>query len=178
MTIDWTADGQGSWLAQAGLAQAGTGSAPPPGPALSSETPGAPSGTTGQPAGGVVPGPGPQTRPSAGGFDPIMLILFVVLMFILLTTMTGRKDKRRRAALLAGLVKNDKVLTVGGVIGTIVELHDDEIVLRTDESTNSRLRLTRSSVQQVLRGSRDKPDEKPGAKPEVVEAKPAAPVRV
>lgn len=171
MTIDWMAGGQGLWLAQTG-----TGSAPPPGPALSSETTGGaqtPPGTV--PTG---PGGGPPPPPSSGGLNPIMLVLFVVLMFILLTTMTGRKEKRRRAELLAGLSKNDKVLTIGGVIGTIIELHDQEVVLRTDESTNSRMRVTRSAVQQVLRGSRDKPDEKPGGKPEVVEAKPAVPARV
>ncbi len=40
--------------------------------------------------------------------------------------------------------------TVGGVIGAIVEIKPDFVVLKVDESSNTRITFARSSVQQVL----------------------------
>jgi preprotein translocase subunit YajC len=47
----------------------------------------------------------------------------------------GRKEKKKRAALMASLKKHDKVQTVGGIIGTVVELTAEEVVLRVDETS-------------------------------------------
>ena len=85
--------------------------------------------------------------------------------------MGGRKEKRRRAEMLASLARNDKVHTVGGLIGTVTEVHDQEVVLRTDEASNTRVRIARSAITQVIKPGGVKP-----AGPEL-EAKPAAPVR-
>ena len=41
--------------------------------------------------------------------------------------------------------------TIGGVIGTVVELRDDEVTLRVDENTNTRITFSKASVQQILR---------------------------
>ena len=142
--------------------------APPPGPARSSD---GPVGTTGA-------GPGPEGgAPSPGGggggqgspfgsssFLLVLLLMFVVM--ILVSSMGGRKEKRRRAEMLTGLARNDKVHTVGGLIGTIVELHDQEVVLRTDEASNTRVRVARSAISQVVKPG--------GPRPSGEDAKPAA----
>jgi preprotein translocase YajC subunit len=79
---------------------------------------------------------------------PVMLVLMVVM-----TTMTGRKDKKKRAELMASLKKNARVQMVGGEIGTIVELSDTEVVLRVEEG---RIRFARSAVQTVLDSAKAK----------------------
>jgi len=43
------------------------------------------------------------------------------------------------------------VQTVGGVIGTVVELKSDEVVLKVDDSGHTRIRFARSAIQQVLK---------------------------
>ena len=75
--------------------------------------------------------------------------------FMILTTVFGgRKEKKRRAALLGSLAKYDRVVTSGGMIGTIVEVKDDEVVIKVDESTNTKVHFSKSAVQSVLkRGS-------------------------
>jgi preprotein translocase subunit YajC len=56
--------------------------------------------------------------------------------------------------MMASLKKQDKVQMIGGEIGTIAELTDDEVVLRVEEG---RIRFARSAVQAVL-ASKGKPE--------------------
>ncbi|MCC7192504.1 MAG: preprotein translocase subunit YajC [Phycisphaeraceae bacterium] len=91
-----------------------------------------------------------QTQSSGSPFGmPIFLIIMLVLMYFLMFR-GPQKEKKRREALLSALKKGDKVLTVGGMIGTIIELNENEVILRLDDNTNARGRFTRMAVQQVI----------------------------
>jgi preprotein translocase subunit YajC len=63
-----------------------------------------------------------------------------------------QKQERERKALVSALKKNDKVLTSGGIIGIVAAIKekDDEVQLRIDDSSNVRLRVTKSSIVRVL----------------------------
>ena len=114
-------------------------------------------GTAAAPAGTA-----PVQRPPAGiGPEMIFLMVGLMVFMFVMTALSGRKEKRRRAELLASLQRHDRVQTLGGVIGTVVEVHDDEVVLKVDESTNTRIRFARSSVQQILKKSSDSRSETP-----------------
>jgi preprotein translocase subunit YajC len=116
--------------------QANPGAAPAPAGGATSP------GTTAPPAGGAAPG-------NPLGF---MLPLFLVLGFvILLQVFSARKQEKKRRTLLNAVKKYDKVVTLGGIIGTVVELRDDEVVLKVDEHSSTKIRFTRSAIQQVLR---------------------------
>lgn len=75
-----------------------------------------------------------------------MLVAFMV-MFYLIILRPQQKETQRRADLLNTLKKNDKVLTAGGIIGTIVEFSSDgnRVTLKVDDGT--RIKFTRSSIQ-------------------------------
>lgn len=152
-------------LAQAGTPVAGAGPATPAAPVASSTpapstqellggqaAPGAsglPAGTTGTPG---TPGTGGTPPGLFGGGAGLLLPLAAVMIFMLvMSSMTGRKEKKRRADLLSSLRRSDKVVTIGGLIGTIVEVRDDEVVLKVDEATGAKVRFTRSSIQQVIK---------------------------
>jgi len=81
-------------------------------------------------------------------FMPLILI-FVVFYFILIRP--RQKEQRRREQMLKELKKYDRVMTIGGIIGTVVEVREDEVTLKVDESSNTRLRLGRSAVQRVIK---------------------------
>lgn len=61
-----------------------------------------------------------------------------------------RREQAKRDELLKQLKKNDKVVTIGGIIGTVANLSSDgtEITLKVDD--NTRIRMLRSSIQTVL----------------------------
>jgi preprotein translocase subunit YajC len=95
--------------------------------------------------------------PSAGGgglfqFLPILLIMG---LFVFILMGGQRKEKKRRAKLLAALRKGNKVQTVGGILGTVVELRETEVVLKVDENTNTRIKFGRSSVQSIISESQE-----------------------
>jgi preprotein translocase subunit YajC len=104
----------------------------------------------GQP-GGTPPKGGPGGSPRAGGMDFLfpMLLLFLVMM-ILFTVLGQRREKKKRQTLLGSIKKHDRVQTVGGVIGSIVEIKPDTVVLKVDESSNIRMTFARSAIQHVL----------------------------
>jgi len=63
-------------------------------------------------------------------------------MYFLLIRPQQKRAKTQRN-LLAQLEVGDEVITVGGIIGRIVELHDRELVI---ESGSTQLRLVRGSI--------------------------------
>jgi preprotein translocase subunit YajC len=77
-------------------------------------------------------------------FLPLILVMF--FMFF----RAPQKQKQQRKKLEQSLEKNDKVLTIGGIIGTIVDLKDDEITLKVDESNNTKIKIRRSAIGRNL----------------------------
>jgi len=95
--------------------------------------------------------PGGTGGTGAGGGGPMFLIVIVMMVVLLgMTALSGRKEKKRHREMVGALQKKDKVRAAGGIIGTIVEVKDDELLIETDRSSNTRIRVARSSVQGVL----------------------------
>ena len=109
------------------------------GNAPAAATPGA-TGTP--PAGGGQPAPNPFSF-----MGPLLLVMVFVIGFSMLTS---RREKKRREQMLSSVKKGEKVLTIGGIIGVVADVRDDEVILRVDEHSNTKMRFTRSSIQQVL----------------------------
>lgn len=125
---------------------------------------GLPAGSTPAPAttgadgspGAPLQGP-PPASPGMGNIMFLMLGLLGLMIFMQIWA--GRKDKKKRQELLSNLKRHDKVLTVGGIVGTVAEVRDDEVVLKVDESTNTKIRFAKSSIQQVVKQSSGSSDE-------------------
>ncbi|MAE67472.1 MAG: preprotein translocase subunit YajC [Phycisphaeraceae bacterium] len=97
---------------------------------------------------GTDTGTGQGTRgPSLLDFLPFILII-AVFWFILMGGQ--RREKKKRAKMLSALAKGNKVQTVGGIIANVVEVRENEVVLKVDENANTRLRFARSAIQSVL----------------------------
>lgn len=103
-----------------------------------------------QPGPGGGPGGPPQQGPGGLFGSPIILMLLVIVVLWIFLMGGNRKEKKRRQQMLASLGKGDRVQTVGGILGTIVEVRDDELIVKVDENTNSRLRFARSAIQAKL----------------------------
>lgn len=86
--------------------------------------------------------------PASTGQGGILgLILPFVLMFVIfyfLLIRPQQKKQKTRNAMLSALKKGDKVVTIGGLHGTILEITDDIVVLKVNDVT--KLTFDRSSV--------------------------------
>ena len=77
------------------------------------------------------------------------LILIFVVMYLLL--MRGpRKQQQKHKQMVQTLKKNDRVRTIGGILGTVVDVRDDEVTLKIDESNNTKIRISTSAIGKNL----------------------------
>lgn len=133
-----------------------------PGASLLAQLPAAPpigngdgptTATTSQNGAPVGPG-GPGAPPQSPFGGQFLFLLFGLMLFmILMSVFSGRKEKKRRAAMLASVKRHDRVMLSGGMIGTVSEIRDDEVVVKVDESNNTRIHFARSAVQSVLKSA-------------------------
>ena len=97
------------------------------------------------PAGGAAPAAAPQ---DPGGFFWILIPMMLVIL--VLPMITGRKERKKREAMLASIANRDRVQTIGGIIGVVTEVKSDQVTLRVDESSGTKLTFARNAVSDVL----------------------------
>jgi preprotein translocase subunit YajC len=98
----------------------------------------------------------PATLQRRGAFD-VQTMLFIALMFVLMYVILfrgPRKKQQEHRKMVQSLEKNDKVRTIGGIIGTVVDINDDVITLKVDESNNTKIKVISSAIGMNL--SKDK----------------------
>lgn len=110
--------------------------------------------TTQDGSGAAAPeGEQPPVKP---GFQPQQLIflgVIVVIMYLLMFR-GPKKKQQEHQKMVASLSKNDRVRTIGGIFGTVLDVRDDEIILKIDESTNTKMRVTPSAIATVLKDNK------------------------
>lgn len=97
-----------------------------------------------------------------GGFDIMslapLLLIFVVFYFLLIRPQQTKMKQHR--AMLAAIRRNDRVLTGGGIVGTVTKVvSDSELIVEIAEGV--RVRVARGTVAEVL--SRTEPAAAPSA---------------
>ena len=80
---------------------------------------------------------------------PLLLMIGAFFLLYMWMGRGRRKEQQRRRAMLADLKKGDKVTTIGGIVGTLMEIRDDEVTVKVDESANVRMRFARWAVRGV-----------------------------
>jgi preprotein translocase subunit YajC len=115
--------------------------------------PAAPAATAAPAAGGAATGAAPAA--DAGGSPTSMLVMMfaIVGVFIVFSIFGSRRERKKRELMLGAIKKHDKVLTLGGIVGSVVEFKDDTVVLKVDEQTNTRITVTKTAISQVLAGA-------------------------
>ncbi|MEY9091531.1 preprotein translocase subunit YajC [Paenibacillus sp. RC84] len=78
-----------------------------------------------------------------------LILMFLVLYFLLIRPQ--QKRTKTRNMMLANLKKNDKIVTIGGLHGTILEITDDIVVLRVNDA--SKMTFDRSAINTVVTSS-------------------------
>ncbi len=93
-------------------------------------------------------GPAPPQAPMFNNLFFGLMLAFVVFWIFL---QRGQSKRQKDAdKMIQALKKNDRVVTIGGIVGTVVSTRDDEVVLRVDESSNTKMTFVRKGIQRVL----------------------------
>ena len=104
-----------------------------------------------------------------------MLIPFglIILVFYFLIIRPQNKKQKDTQAMLSSIKKNDRVVTIGGMRGTVQAVRDDAIVLKVDEDV--KIEFNKSAIASVIRPQASKNGSKEAPSDEAGEAKQSEP---
>ena len=86
----------------------------------------------------------PAAAPAGGGWSMwIMLaLIFVVMWFFMIRPQ--RKQQKELQAFRDGLKKGDKVVTIGGIYGTVCEIKENNVLIEVDN--NVKIRVSKQAL--------------------------------
>ena len=87
-------------------------------------------------------------QPPPPNASPIFLLLIFFFIFYLMVLRPQTKARRAHEALKAGLKKGDKVVTDGGIIGTVHKVEEGKVVL--DVGNRVHISFLKHSIRQRL----------------------------
>lgn len=94
----------------------------------------------------------PQAQQGGTQPNPILAFLPIILMFVIFYFLLIRPQQKRQKEqeqMVKALKKGDRVVTVGGIIGTVVGTKEKEVVIKVGDD-EVKLELLRSSISQVI----------------------------
>ena len=80
----------------------------------------------------------------------LLAAMLAVFVYMIISASYGRKEDKQYAQMLANLKKNDRVVTIGGIIGSVVSTTAEEVVVKVDESANVKVTFLKSAIRKVL----------------------------
>ena len=95
---------------------------------------------------------------AAGGSPLSMLLPFVLIfgVFYFIVIMPAKKQQKKKDAMIAGLKKGDRIVTNGGIHGTVATVEDTSLLVKVAE--NTKIRISKSAVAGLV-GSDGTPSE-------------------
>ncbi len=108
-------------------------------------------------AAGEVAKKQPSLLESLAFFMPAMLLVMFLYFLLMGRSQQKGQTKGSTPELLENLKKNDRVVTAGGIIGTVVNMRQDvdHVTLRVDESTGSKMQILKQSIVRVLNDEKE-----------------------
>jgi preprotein translocase subunit YajC len=87
-----------------------------------------------------------------GGFGFFPLIFMLLIVFYLMVLRPQKKEQKKRQDLLSNLKKNDRVVTIGGIYGVVMNAkrESDEVILKVDETNDTKIRVIYSAIARVI----------------------------
>ena len=82
--------------------------------------------------------------------QPFIPIILMVAIFYFVLFMPMRRKQRKLDEMLRNLKNGDKVVTTGGVIGTLVGVGDDKTVTMRVKPDNIKLQISRNAVTALV----------------------------
>ena len=96
------------------------------------------------PGGGGVPGP--------GGFLSLIPFVLIFVLFYVMMILPQQRQRKKHQQMLDALKKGDRVVTTGGLVGAVTNIHNDLVTLQVADDV--KVKVLRSAVAS-LRGADD-----------------------
>jgi len=90
----------------------------------------------------------PTARPQGNLLTALIPFVLVFVIFYVLIILPTRKKQKKHMDLVGGLKPGDKIITTGGIYGTVMGVQQDRIELKI--ATNVKIDITKSAVGAIL----------------------------
>lgn len=96
-----------------------------------------------------------QDAPAASPFGQFASLLPFIMIAVLFYFMLIRPERKKRAdmtTMLDSMKKNDRVVTIGGIHGVVVNVLKDseDVTIRIDDGNNTKMRVLRSAISRIV----------------------------
>ena len=81
-------------------------------------------------------------------FLPLIVMVMVLVLFS--SSRSKKTEQKKRDDMLRNMKRGDRVVTIGGILGTVVDVRDSEVMLKVDESSNAKIKFTRDAIKRVV----------------------------
>jgi len=83
---------------------------------------------------------------AAGGGPLSMIMMFALIfgVFYFLVIMPSKKQQKKKEAMIMALKKGDKIVTSGGIFGTVATVEEQTLLLKIAE--NTKIRISKSAI--------------------------------
>lgn len=79
---------------------------------------------------------------------PFFALIFIVMYMLLFRG--PKKKQQEHKKMVASIQKNARIRTIGGILGTVIDVKEDEITIKVDESNNTKMRIIPGAIAAVL----------------------------
>ncbi len=77
-------------------------------------------------------------------------LLLVLAVFYFIVILPAKKQQKKKDSMIASLKKGDRVVTSGGIHGTVANVENDTVMVKVSE--NQKLRISKSAVAGLADG--------------------------
>lgn len=97
-----------------------------------------------------TPSPGTPSGDGAGGSNYWVLappVVMMIVFFYFLVFLPQKRERQKQDTFHKTLKKNDRVVTIGGVVGTIVNVEPEGKLITVKVDDNTRMSFLREAIQ-------------------------------
>ena len=91
----------------------------------------------------------PAKQPQNPLMTYLPFLLIIVVMYMILFR-GPKKKQQKHQQMVQALQKNARVRTIGGIFGTVIDVKDDVITLKIDESNNTKMKVSSGAISAVI----------------------------
>ncbi|SRR5712691_1220121 len=91
-----------------------------------------------------------QASSGGGGFGGFLIplgLMFAIMYFVVI--MPQQRQRKKMQAMLGALKTGDKIVTNGGIYGTVNGIDGDSVILKISSEPQVKIRIARAAIAQV-----------------------------
>lgn len=96
----------------------------------------------------AAPAAQPQPQGGLSGFMGMLPMILIIAAMFYLMWRGQAKERKKREAMLTSIKSGDKVITIGGIHGTVAEVKNDGFVIKIAD--NVKIEVTKNAVGSVV----------------------------